>query len=93
MSNMAEVQWSMLRNCAEKVAGRGRLVYSTYSISVEENEMQIERVLRSYTEFRLAEARPWIGLPGLRGMAKCQRLYPHIHGCNGFFVTKLEKED
>ena len=89
---MAEVQWSMLRNCAEKVAEGGWLVYSTYSISVEENEMQIERFLRLYPEFRLVETKPWIGLPGLRGLTRCQRLYPHIHDCNGFFVAKLERE-
>jgi 16S rRNA (cytosine967-C5)-methyltransferase len=89
---MAEVQWPMLRNCAEKVIEGGSLVYSTCSISVEENEMQIGRFLRLYPEFRLAETKPWIGLPGLRGLTRCQRLYPHIHDCNGFFIAKLEKE-
>jgi len=85
---MLDIDCCVSRHLAEG----GWLVYSTYSISVEENEMQIERFLRSYPAFRLAEAKPWIGLPGLRGMTKCQRLYPHVHGCNGFFVAKLEKE-
>lgn len=89
---MAAMQWQMLKNCAESVSAGGFLVYSTCSISVEENEMQIERFLRLYPEFRLVETKPWIGLPGLRDLAKCQRLYPHIHGCNGFFVAKLQKE-
>ena len=89
---MADIQWPMLRNCAEKVKKGGRLVYSTYSISAEENEMQIERLLRLYPEFRLAETRPCIGLPGLRGLTKCQRLYPQIHDCNGSFIAKLERE-
>jgi len=31
-------------------------------------------------------------LPGLRGLEKCQRLYPHIHHSNGFFIAKLKKE-
>ena len=92
IAKMAEVQWQMLRGCSEKVAEGGWLVYSTYSISVEENEMHVERFLRLYPEFRLAEAKPWIGLPGLRGLTRCQRLYPHIHDCNGFFIAKLEKE-
>jgi 16S rRNA (cytosine967-C5)-methyltransferase len=89
---MAEVQWQMLRSCAEKVTEGGWLVYSTYSVSVEENEMQIERLLRLYPEFRLAETKPWIGSPGLRGLTRCQRLYPHIHGCNGSFVARLKRE-
>jgi ribosomal RNA methyltransferase Nop2 len=89
---MAEVQWRMLRNCAEKVREGGWLVYSTCSVSVEENEMQIEQLLRLYPDFRLAETKPLIGLPGLRGLTRCQRLYPHIHECNGFFIAKLQRE-
>jgi 16S rRNA (cytosine967-C5)-methyltransferase len=89
---MAEIQWQMLKNCAEKVNEGGWLVYSTCSISVEENEMQIERLLRRHSEFKLVEIKPSIGSPGLRGLAKCQRLYPHIHECNGFFIAKLQRE-
>jgi 16S rRNA (cytosine967-C5)-methyltransferase len=91
--NMAEVQWNMLNNCAEKVKRGGHLVYSTCSISLEENEMLIERFLKWHQDFKLVEAMPRIGLLGLRGQSQCQRLYPHIHGCNGFFVAKLIKED
>jgi 16S rRNA C967 or C1407 C5-methylase (RsmB/RsmF family) len=53
--------------------------------------MIIERFLAAHPEFKLAEITPRMGLPGLRGLAKCQRLYPHIHHCNGFFIAKLEK--
>jgi 16S rRNA (cytosine967-C5)-methyltransferase len=92
IAKMAEVQWQMLRNCAEKVRENGWLIYSISSICVEENEMQVERFLRLYPEFKLVEAKPRIGLPGLRGLAKCQRLYPHIHDCDGVFIAKLHKE-
>jgi len=88
---MAEIQWQMLENSAEKLKPGGALVYSTCSITVEENEMLIERFLKWHTEFQLAEITPKIGLPGLRGLTKCQRLYPHIHECNGFFIAKLLK--
>jgi 16S rRNA (cytosine967-C5)-methyltransferase len=89
---MARVQWEMLNQCAEHVRDRGFLVYSTCSISLEENEMLIERFLKWHPEFTLVEASPRIGLPGLRGQTKCQRLYPHIHGSNGFFVAKLQRQ-
>jgi len=88
---MAEIQWQMLENSAEKLKPGGALVYSTCSITVEENEMLIERFLKRYPEFQLAEITPKIGLPGLRGLTQCQRLYPHIHECNGFFIAKLLK--
>jgi len=91
VEKMAEIQWQMLENCAEKVKPGGALIYSTCSITVEENEMLIERFLKWHPEFSLVEITPKIGLNGLRGMEKCQRLYPHIHECNGFFIAKLLK--
>ena len=89
---MCKIQAEMINNCAEYVKDGGFLVYSTCSITVEENEMVIENFLKTHPEFKLAKSKPRIGLPGLRGLTKCQRLYPHIHECNGFFVAKLQKE-
>lgn len=92
MLGMAKFQWEMLNQCAEHAKAGGFLVYSTCSITVEENEMLIEKFLKWHPEFKLVETSPRIGLPGLRGQTKCQRLYPHIHDSNGFFVAKLLKE-
>lgn len=89
---MSKIQAEMLEQCAEYVIAGGFLVYSTCSITLEENEVLIENFLRLHPEFKLIESKPRIGLPGLRGLTKCQRLYPHIHECNGFFVAKLKKE-
>lgn len=91
IDKMAKIQWRMINSCAENVKTNGKLVYSTCSITVEENEMLIERFLKWHPEFTLAYITPEIGLRGLRGMEKCQRLYPHIHQCNGFFFAKLVK--
>jgi 16S rRNA (cytosine967-C5)-methyltransferase len=92
IDRMADVQTQMLDSCAGNAKAGGTLVYSTCSITVEENEMQIERFLKRHPEFSLIETTPKIGVPGLRGLDKCQRLYPHMHQCNGFFIAKLIKE-
>jgi 16S rRNA (cytosine967-C5)-methyltransferase len=89
---MAKIQGEMIENCAEYTRDGGFLVYSTCSITVEENEMVIERFLKLHPEFKLVDTTPRIGLPGFRGLTKCQRLYPHIHECNGFFIAKLRKD-
>ena len=86
---MSEIQWRMLNECVKHVKEGGFLVYSTCSIAVEENEMLIERFLKYHPEFKLVDATPKIGVSGLRGLTRCQRLYPYIHDCNGFFVAKL----
>jgi 16S rRNA C967 or C1407 C5-methylase (RsmB/RsmF family) len=92
IDKMAEIQWRMINNCAERVKTGGILTYSTCSITVEENEMIIERFLEQRPEFLLAEIKPKFGVSGLRGLDKCQRLYPHIHESNGFFIAKLRKQ-
>jgi 16S rRNA (cytosine967-C5)-methyltransferase len=93
MLGMAKIQGEMIEQCAEYAKKGGFLVYSTCSITVEENEMVIENFLKRHPEYKLVDTMPKIGLPGLRGLTKCQRLYPHIHECNGFFVAKLKKEN
>jgi 16S rRNA (cytosine967-C5)-methyltransferase len=91
IDKMAEIQWQMLQMSAEHVKPEGALIYSTCSVTVEENEMLIEQFLKWHPDFSLTEITPKIGLKGLRGLDKCQRLYPQIHQCNGFFIAKLLK--
>jgi 16S rRNA (cytosine967-C5)-methyltransferase len=92
IEKMAEIQWRMIDNCAERVKAGGVLTYSTCSITVEENEMIIERFLNRHPEFALSEINPKIGMPGIRGLDQCRRLYPHIHESSGFFIAKLLKQ-
>jgi 16S rRNA (cytosine967-C5)-methyltransferase len=91
IEKMAGIQLQMINNCAEKVVKGGFLTYSTCSITVEENEMVIEQFLKEHPDFQLVEVEPKIGLPGLHGLTQCQRLYPHLHQCNGFFIAKINR--
>lgn len=89
IDRMAAIQWQLINSCAEHVKTGGSLIYSTCSITVEENEVLIERFLKWHPDFSLCKISPEIGLQGLRGLTECRRLYPHIHECNGFFLAKL----
>jgi len=91
ITGMAKLQWKMMKSSAVHVKTNGSLVYSTCSITIEENEFLVERFLKRNPNFTLAETEPRIGLPGMRGLSDCQRLYPHLHECNGFFIAKLER--
>jgi 16S rRNA (cytosine967-C5)-methyltransferase len=93
IANMSEIQFQMIINCADKVAKGGFLTYSTCSVTEEENEGVVERFLKDHPDFKLVEITPQIGMPGLRGLTQCQRLYPHIHHCNGFFIAKLQRQE
>jgi 16S rRNA (cytosine967-C5)-methyltransferase len=92
IDKMADIQWRMINSCSEKVKVGGVLTYSTCSITVEENELVVERFLKKHPDFFLVEINPKLGSPGLRGLQECQRLYPHIHESNGFFIAKLLKK-
>jgi 16S rRNA (cytosine967-C5)-methyltransferase len=92
IEKMAGIQWRMINRCCEKVKPGGVLIYATCSITEEENEMIIEHFLKWHPEFSLADLKLKIGFPGLRELTLCQRLYPHIHHSNGFFIAKLLKE-
>lgn len=89
INRMAIIQRRILDNCAEHVKQGGTLVYSTCSVTVEENELLIHDFLQVHTGFKLVEAEPRIGAPGLMDQVEAQRLYPHIHRCNGFYIAKL----
>lgn len=91
IQKMAEIQWDMINVVASRVKVGGTLTYTTCSITIEENEMVIERFLKCHPEFVLEDINPKLGVPGLRGLTRCQRLYPHVHESNGFFIAKLRK--
>ena len=91
IARMCELQFKMLNSCSEYARPGGTLVYFTSSITVEENEMVIEKFLKWHPEYSLIKIEPELGLPGLRGLDRCRRLYPHLHACNGAFIAKLRK--
>lgn len=93
VKDYATRQYRLLKAAADHVEVDGTLVYCTCSVLPEENEVVIENFLRRQQGFQLAPQVPFIGSPGLRGLAKCQRFYPHLHDCNGYFIAKLHRTD
>lgn len=79
----------------------GYIVYSTCSISVEENEAVVDHALRlRNVELVSFTSAVNFGVEGLTkyrerrfspSMSHCRRYYPHVHNMDGFFVAKLKK--
>jgi 16S rRNA (cytosine967-C5)-methyltransferase len=89
INEYATLQSRLLENAAAHVRPGGSLVYSTCSISVEENEGVVEGFLMGHPEFKIVEANPRLGAPGLRELVEALRLYPKTHECESFFIAKL----
>ena len=70
----------------------GRLVYATCSVLPEENDAIVEGFLTAHPHYALRDA---IGELARAGIAidggPYMRLYPHRHGCDGFFAAVMER--
>ena len=87
----ARLQAKILENSSKHVKLNGMLLYSTCSLTIEENELILEDFLKVHPEFDSEEVYPELGDRGLRGLSEARRLYPHRDRCNGFFLAKLVK--
>ena len=85
-------QGAILQASSEHVKRKGTLVYCTCSILPEENELLLETFLKKNPEFRIVRQKPFMGSPGLRGFDDCQRFYPQLHDCNGYFIAKMQRD-
>ncbi len=95
---MHKVQVVLLDRALDSLKRGGELVYSTCSIAPEENEMVIDAILKSREDVEVVDGGE-AGSPGITKYFgfefpfanKCRRLWPHVHGSEGFFVCKLKK--
>ena len=91
LAGLPEVQRAILDVAARYVRPGGVLVYSTCTLLRQENEEVVHSFLSGHGEYR-AEA---FCLPGDVGDAwtGMLTLWPHRQGTDGFFISRLRKED
>ncbi len=97
----AERQREILANVIQCVKRGGRLLYSTCTFAIEENEQNVAWLLDNYPEFELLEVSDAvrritsdaIQLEGCEhDMSKARRFYPHISRGEGQFIALFGKK-
>lgn len=91
IERFSRLQWRILDNVAKYVKPGGTLLYCTCSVTVEENELNVTRLLEKHSDYRVAPSAPRIGEPGLMGLREAQRFVPVEHQCTGYFLAKLTR--
>lgn len=93
MTRLADLQVAMISAAVPLMAGDGLLLYTTCTISKEENDDVVARALRLHPDIRLVTLRgrlPQWG-EGLLDDLGFFRTYPHVHGMDGFFGAMFGK--
>ena len=91
LADLPAVQLDILHNAARYVKPGGTLMYSTCTLLYRENEEVVETFLAENSSYK-AEAFP---LPGPVGLVQggSVTLWPHRHGTDGFFISKMRREE
>ncbi len=94
------LQLDLIKSAFECLKKNGLLVYSTCSLTPEENEAVVDFLLKTYDNVTLEEIdwgdEAFIEIPNIKikfskELRKAKRFYPHKHETSGFFVAKIRK--
>ncbi|MFX0054799.1 MAG: RsmB/NOP family class I SAM-dependent RNA methyltransferase [Promethearchaeota archaeon] len=106
-TSMADIRFcatredELLEAAVNALPSGGTMVYSTCSIAPEENEYIVDEVLGRHPDMRVVPITLEFGSPGYarpygvelsESMTLTRRFLPHLHGTEGFFICKMEKE-
>ncbi|MFT5572767.1 MAG: 16S rRNA (cytosine967-C5)-methyltransferase [Cryomorphaceae bacterium] len=96
LSNLVELQQSIMQSAQRLVKPGGRLLYATCSLLEEENEQQVERFLVNNEQFEKADLvipEKWNKqLEQVVINSNQLRTYPGLSGTDGFYVAALQRK-
>jgi 16S rRNA (cytosine967-C5)-methyltransferase len=90
---LQEMQEQILRQAAPLIKEGGCLVYSTCTLTAEENEKVIEAFLGEHPEYHLENAAAFLpqGCEELADDKGYLRTFPHRHNMDGFFAARIRR--
>jgi len=93
LRNLSTLQGQLLHHLSDAVRPGGVLVYSTCTLSQEENEGVLAAFLQERPAFTVDDPRPFLP-EAARELVDGEgllRTFPHRHGLDGFFAARLKR--
>lgn len=91
IEGLAAIQLKILRQGATYLAPGGLLVYSTCTLTEQENGDVARAFLAEHPNFQGGSLPEWF--PSLKDEPNwCRTIYPHCHGLDGFFIAVFRKD-
>ncbi len=89
----SKIQEELLEEAYAMLSPGGRLIYSTCTFSKEENEDQIEKLLKKHPQMQIEKIVPYEGFSkGFGSVEEAVRIFPHKMDGEGHFVCLLKKQ-
>mgnify|MGYP002531514013 CR=1 FL=1 len=90
IKDLPKLQKQILQNAAKYVKVGGTLIYSTCTIQDDENIEVVESFLQSNKRFKLEKIEN-INIDLENEDKGYLKIYPNVHGMDGFFIAKLKR--
>ena len=91
VDKLPEIQYSIMTESSKYLKSGGLMVYSTCSLNPDENENVLRRFLAENPGFESVRVLPHIKRYGED--TDYLTLMPHIHGCDGFFISAVRRRN
>ncbi|MGH7929734.1 MAG: RsmB/NOP family class I SAM-dependent RNA methyltransferase, partial [Candidatus Binatia bacterium] len=92
LKRLSRLQQTILARAASCLKTGGVLVYSTCTLTRDENENVVEKFLRNCDKFLLEDAAEYLPEPA-KGLVQNRYFtaWPHRHDTDGFFAARIRK--
>ncbi|ABM80616.1 RsmB/NOP family class I SAM-dependent RNA methyltransferase [Hyperthermus butylicus] len=84
------LQLRILASVAKSLPRGATIVYSVCTLTRSETVWVLRRLLETHPDVEIVEPEPVLG-ERPQGLPKAQRMLPHLHKTQGFFIAKLAK--
>jgi 16S rRNA (cytosine967-C5)-methyltransferase len=90
---LANIQKDLMENCWKALKPKGTMVYSTCTLTIEENEENVKWFLSRHPDAKIENIK-LKGFLNHRGvdLSESIRIWPHRIDMEGFFIAKLVKK-